>query len=107
MTCGQGSCRTLSQQRRTRPPAWNCRLPHGLGHCSNRTHRYGHGPFCKANLEGHLGAAIDHAAVERRPRIDRPASVDRPCRAYERVPIRLLHVAQILEIEKQTKMMES
>src|ERR1051326_2412849 len=35
--------------------------------------------------ESYSRAAVDHAAVERRPRVDRPPAVDRPPRPKQRI----------------------
>src|SRR6185436_2754309 len=53
--------------------------------------------------ELHANAAVDDAAVERRPRVHGPASVNRPGRTKDGIPPRLPDIGQVLAVEKQQK----
>src|SRR3954471_5589735 len=48
-------------------------------------------------------AAIDHAAVKRRPRVDGPASVDATRRPQQWIPVRLLHIRQVLAVDEDQR----
>ena len=61
----------------------------------------GNGSHAVSRLEAEADAAVDVAAFERRPGIDRPASIGRASRANERMPPRLPHAGQVLAVDEQ------
>src|SRR5262245_18450554 len=52
-------------------------------------------------LKTETHATIDHAAVERCPRVDGPPSVDAARESQQGIPVGLLHVSQVLAIDEQ------
>jgi hypothetical protein len=52
----------------------------------------------QSSSEGNTNTSIDIAAVEWSPRIDRPATVRRPRRSYQRVVARLTDIAEVLAV---------
>ena len=56
------------------------------------------------HLERHPDAAVQDAAVERRPGIDGPSAVDRPDRPEHRAPVGLANIAKVFGIHEHPKL---
>src|SRR6185369_4711606 len=62
------------------------------------------GQLREPGSEAHANAAVDHASIEWRPGIHRPAAVGRPRGSEERTPIGLPDVGEILRIDEQAQL---
>src|SRR5258706_15060046 len=63
----------------------------------------GSAPACQRRkpLEADPHAAVDVAAVERRPRVDGPASVDGARGPQQRIPPRLSDIGEVFPVDEQ------
>ena len=68
--------------------------PHRFAFCAPRA------SWSSRRLETQPHAAVDVAAVERRPGIDGPAAIDASTRAEQRIPPRLSNAAEVFHIHK-------
>ena len=58
--------------------------------------------FSRRHQNETLMSAVDRAAPERRPGVDRPPAVDVTRRARDRIPVRLADIRQILGVDEQS-----
>ena len=58
-------------------------------------------PLTRSELNSH--AAIDHAPIKGRPRVDGPSSIDRLVSAQDRIPSGLKHAGQVLTVDEESQ----
>ena len=58
-------------------------------------------PLTRSELNSH--AAIDHAPIKGRPRVDGPSSIDRLVSAQDRIPSGLKHTGQVLTVDEESQ----